>query len=99
MDKPNDVAVARAQPRPPAIVQAVLPLPAAAPRAPVSRPAAVAVVEPSLVGRKIHNTFKGFGKRLFVGEIKSYDDAEKTYTVVYDDGYEEEYKRPQIKNT
>ena len=54
------------------------------------------MVEPSLVGRKIHNTFKGFGKRLFVGEIKSYDDAEKTYTVVYDDGYEEEYTRPQI---
>ena len=97
MDKRNDIAVARAKPRPAAIVRAILPLPAAQPRPPIVRPAVVAVaVDNSLLGRQIHNTFKGFGRKLFIGKIMSYDDAGKTYKVSYEDGYEQDYSRPEI---
>jgi hypothetical protein len=50
----------------------------------------------SLIGRKIQKTFRGFGRKLFVGTIKSYDSTEKFYKVIYEDGDEEEYTKTQI---
>jgi hypothetical protein len=50
----------------------------------------------SLIGRKIQKTFRGFGRKLFVGTIKSYDSIEKFYKVIYEDGDEEEYTKTQI---
>ena len=84
-------------PRPAPIVRAVLPLPVPAPkaRAPAVVPV-VPVVDTSLIGRRIHNTFQGFGRKLFIGKITSYDNAGKTYKVAYDDGYEQDYSRPEI---
>jgi transposase InsO family protein len=93
MDKRNDIAVARALPRPPAIVRAVLPIPIRV--API-RPPIVPVVE-SYVGQQVENTFGGFGRRLFIGEIKKYDDVKKLYNVKYADGYEQEYTLVEIK--
>jgi hypothetical protein len=46
------------------------------------------------VGQKVENTFGGFGRRLFVGKIMSYN---KKYTVKYADGYEQEYTVAEIK--
>jgi hypothetical protein len=77
MDKRNDIAIQRVQPRPPAIVRAVLPIPN---RNPVVRPPVVPVVE-NFVGQEVENTFGGFGRRLFVGKINKYDDVKKIYTV------------------
>jgi hypothetical protein len=93
MDKRNDVAVARARPRPAPIVRAVLPLPN--PRVPPVRPPA-AVVE-NYVGKEVENTFGGFGRRLFIGTIDKYDDVKKLYNVKYADGYEQEYTLAEIK--
>jgi hypothetical protein len=89
MDKRNDIAVARAQPRPAPIVRAVLPLPN--PRVPPIRlpPQVVPPVE-NYVGKEVENTFGGFGRRLFVGKITSYDRDKKLYNVKYSDGYEQE---------
>jgi hypothetical protein len=96
MDKRNDIAVARAQPRPAPIVRAVLPLPN--PRVPVVRPPAVVVpVVENYVGKEVENTFGGFGRRLFVGKITSYDKDKKLYTAKYSDGYEQEYALSEIK--
>jgi hypothetical protein len=93
MDKRNDIAVARARPRPAPIVRAVLPIPIrVAP--PVRSP--IAVVE-NFVGQEVENTFGGFGRRLFVGKIMSYDKDNKKYTVKYADGYEQEYTVAEIK--
>ena len=89
MDKRNDIAVQRARPRPPAIVRAVLPIPI---RNPVVRPPA----QDALIGRSIQKTFRGYGKKLFVGKIISYDEGEKFYKVKYEDGDEEEYTKIQI---
>jgi hypothetical protein len=96
MDKRNDIAVQRAQPRPPPIVRAVLPLPNA--RVPPVRPPpqAVPVVE-NYIGRELENTFGGFGRRLFIGKIISYDKDSKKYTAKYSDGYEQEYTLAEIK--
>jgi hypothetical protein len=95
MDKRNDIAVAvRAQPRPPAIVRAVLPIPI---RVPVVQPPAVVPVVENYVGKEIRNKFGGFGHRHFVGNITSYDKDDKLYTVKYTDGYEQEYTLPEIK--
>jgi hypothetical protein len=98
MDKRNDIAVARAQPRPAAIVRAVLPLPAQANRVPPIRPPpqVVPVVE-NYVGKEVENTFGGFGRRLFIGKIISYDKESKKYTAKYSDGYEQEYTLSEIK--
>ena len=95
MDKRNDIAVARAQPRPPPIVRAVLPLPVPAIRV-APPPAPVPVVE-NYIGKEIQNTFGGFGRRLFIGKINKYDDVKKLYNVRYSDGYEQEYTLPEIK--
>jgi hypothetical protein len=93
MDKRNDVAEARAQPRPAAIVRAVLPLPVPAIRGvPPIRPPA----QDALIGRSIQKTFRGYRKKLFVGKIISYDEEEKFYKVKYEDGDEEEYTKVQI---
>jgi hypothetical protein len=89
MDKRNDIAVARARPRPAPIVRAVLPIPI---RVPVVRPPA----QDALIGRSIQKTFRGYGKKLFVGKIISYDEGEKFYKVKYEDGDEEEYTKIQI---
>jgi hypothetical protein len=69
MDKRNDIAVARAQPRPAPIVRAVLPLPN--PRVPPQVRLPTQVVPPveNYVGKEVENTFGGFGRRLFVGKI------------------------------
>jgi hypothetical protein len=93
MDKRNDIAIARALPRPQPIVRAVLPIPIRI--APPIRPP-IAVVE-NLVGQEVENTFGGFGRRLFVGKIMSYDKDNKKYTVKYADGYEQEYTLTEIK--
>jgi hypothetical protein len=95
MDKRSDLAPDRALPRPAPIVRAILPLPAPKNRPPAVVPV-VPVVETSLIGRRIHNTFQGFGRKLFIGKITSYDNAGKTYKVLYDDGYEQDYSRPEI---
>jgi hypothetical protein len=79
MDKRNDIAAARAAPRPAAIVRAVLPLPVPANRAvpPVRPPAPVVPVVENYVGKEVENTFGGFGRRLFVGKIDKYNDVKK----------------------
>jgi hypothetical protein len=96
MDKRNDIAVARARPRPrpQPIVRAVLPIPI---RVPPVRPPVVALVEKDLVGQDIQNTFGGFGRRLFVGKITSYNRDKKLYNVKYADNYEQEYTLTEIK--
>jgi hypothetical protein len=67
MDKRNDIAVARAQPRPPPIVRAVLPLPVPPIRVPPVRPPPQVVpVVANYVGKEVENTFGGFGRRLFI---------------------------------
>jgi hypothetical protein len=98
MDKRNDIAVARARPRPVPIVRAVLPLPVQAIRVPPVRPPApvVAVIE-NYIGRELENTFGGFGRKLFVGKIMSYDKDSNKYNVKYADNYEQEYTLPEIK--
>jgi hypothetical protein len=93
MDKRNDIAVARVQPRPAPMVLAVLPIPI---RVPVVQPLIVPVVE-NYMGKEIQNTFGGFGRRLFVGKITSYDKDKKLYNVKYADRYEQEYTLPEIK--
>jgi hypothetical protein len=98
MDKRNDIAVARALPRPAPIVRAVLPLPVPNARIPPVRPPpqVVPVVE-NYIGRELENTFGGFGRRLFIGKIISYDKDSKKYTAKYSDGYEQEYTLSEIK--
>jgi hypothetical protein len=98
MDKRNDIAVARALPRPAPIIRAVLPLPVPNARVPVVRPPPQAVppVE-NYIGRELENTFSGFGRRLFIGKIISYDKDSKKYTAKYSDGYEQEYTLSEIK--
>jgi hypothetical protein len=96
MDKRNDIAIQRALPRPQPIVRAVLPLPVPAIRvAPPVRPPIVPVVE-NYVGQEVENTFGGFGRRLFIGKIISYDKDKKLYNVKYDDNYEQEYTLAEI---
>jgi hypothetical protein len=98
MDKRNDIAVARALPRPQPIVRAVLPLPVPNARVPPIRPPAVVVpVVENYVGQEVENTFGGFGRRLFIGKIISYDKDNKKYNVKYSDGYEQEYTLAEIK--
>jgi hypothetical protein len=98
MDKRNDITVARARPRPSPIVRAVLPLPVPPIRVPPVRPpAAVVPVVENYVGKEVENTFGGFGRRLFVGKITSYDRYKKLYTAKYSDGYEQEYTLAEIK--
>jgi hypothetical protein len=99
MDKRNDIAVARAQPRPQPIVRAVLPLPVPANRAvpPVRPPPQVVPVVENYIGKELENTFGGFGRRLFIGKIISYDKDSKKYTAKYSDGYEQEYTLSEIK--
>ena len=89
IDAPNPVAVERALPRPAPIVRAVLPLPN-------NRKLSPPPIVDALIGRKINKTFRGYGKKLFVGKITSYDDEEKFYKVLYEDGDEEEYTKAQI---
>jgi hypothetical protein len=89
IDPRNAVAVERALPRPRPIVRAVLPIPAVV-------PAVIPAVE-NLVGKEVENTFGGFGRRLFVGKIMSYDKENKKYTVKYDDNYEQLYTLHEIK--
>jgi hypothetical protein len=98
MDKRNDIAVARALPRPAPIVRAVLPLPVSNARIPPVRPPpqVVPVVE-NYIGKEVENTFGGFGRRLFIGKIISYDKDSKKYTAKYSDGYEQEYTLAEIK--
>jgi hypothetical protein len=98
MDKRNDIAVARALPRPAPIIRAVLPLPVPNARVPPVQPSpqAVPVVE-NYIGKEVENTFGGFGRRLFVGKITSYDRDKKLYTAKYTDGYEQEYTLAEIK--
>jgi hypothetical protein len=98
MDKRNDIAVQRAQPRPVPIVRAILPLPVPPIRVPPVRPPpqVVPVVE-NYVGMEVENTFGGFGRRLFIGKIISYDKDSKKYTAKYTDGYEQEYTLAEIK--
>jgi hypothetical protein len=95
MDKRNDIAVARALPRPALIVRAVLLLSIRVP--PVQPPAVVVPVIENYLGKEIENTFGGFGRRLFVGRIMSYDKDKKLYNVKYADGYEQEYTLVEIK--
>lgn len=95
MDKQNPVAAERALPRPPAIIRAVLPLPIQNIRVPPPARAAVPVQD-ALIGRQIQKTFRGYGKKLFVGKIISYDEAEKFYKVKYEDVDEEEYTKIQV---
>jgi hypothetical protein len=98
MDKRNDIALQRAQPRPAPIVRAILPIPVPNPRVPPVRPpAAVVPVVENYVGKEVENTFGGFGRRLFVGKITSYDRDKKLYTAKYSDGYEQEYALTEIK--
>jgi len=95
IDPRNAVAAERALPRPPPIIRAVLPIPArVAPQLPP--PAAVPVVK-NYLGKEIYNTFGGFGRRLFVGKIMSYDKKNKKYRVKYADNYEQKYNLPEIK--
>ena len=95
MDKRNEIAVARAQPRAPPIVRAILPIPnVRVPPAP--KPPVVAIVE-NLIGKEVENTFSGFGRKLFIGKITSYDNDTKKYSVKYADNYETEYTLPEIK--
>lgn len=89
-DLPLPVAVERALPRPAPFFGAILPLPIVQDVLPLP------VQNDDLIGRKIQKTFKGYGKKLFVGKITSYDSVEKYYKVKYDDGDEEEYTKTQI---
>jgi hypothetical protein len=96
MDKRNDIAVARAQPRPVPNVRAILPLPISPNRvAPQARPPIIPAVE-NLIGKEIQNTFGGFGRRLFIGKIDKYHDVKKLHNVKYADGYEQEYTLVEI---
>jgi hypothetical protein len=95
LDKRSDLPAARALPRPVPIVRAVLPLPA--PKARASAVVPVVPVVENLVGKEVHNTFAGFGKKLFIGKIMSYDNTSKKYVVKYADGYETEYTLAEIK--
>jgi hypothetical protein len=99
MDKRNDIAVARARPRPAPIVRAILPLPVPPIRVPpqVRPPVPVVPVIENYVGKEVENTFGGFGRRLFIGKIISYDKDSKKYTAKYTDGYEQEYTLAEIK--
>jgi hypothetical protein len=95
MDKRNDIASERAKAKPKAIIRAVLPLP-------IPRPVVVPVVVPvpvvdSYIGKELENTFQGFGRKLFIGKIMSYDKDEKKYSVKYADGYMQDYTLPEIK--
>jgi hypothetical protein len=56
----------------------------------------IPVVE-NYIGKEVENTFGGFGRRLFVGKITSYDKDKKLYTAKYSDGYEQEYTLQEIK--
>jgi hypothetical protein len=96
MDKQNDIAVARAQPRPVPIVRAILPLPVPSIHVPQVRPPIVPVVE-NFIGKEIQNTFGGFGQKLFIGKIDKYDDVKNLHNVKYADGYEQEYILIEIK--
>eukprot|EP00244_Chara_vulgaris_P003464 TRINITY_DN1636_c0_g1_i1.p1 TRINITY_DN1636_c0_g1~~TRINITY_DN1636_c0_g1_i1.p1 ORF type:complete len:729 (-),score=236.57 TRINITY_DN1636_c0_g1_i1:66-2252(-) len=49
-----------------------------------------------LIGRK---TSKKFGRRTFVGEVMSFDEEQKWYKVVYEDGDEEELEWVELKPT
>jgi hypothetical protein len=89
----NDIAVARAQPRPAPIVRAVLPIPI---RVPPVRPPIVLAVE-NYVGQQVENTFGGFGRRHFIGKMISYDKDSNLYMAKYTDGYEQEYTLAEIK--
>jgi hypothetical protein len=92
IDPQNAIAAERALPRPRPIVRAVLPIPV-----PQVRPPPVVALVEDLVGKEIENTFGGFGRRLFVGKIISYNKENKKYTVKYADNYEQEYTLPEIK--
>jgi hypothetical protein len=76
-----------------------LPLPVPAIRAvpPVRPPAPIVPVVENYVGKEVENTFGGFGRRLFIGKIISYDKDSKKYTARYSDGYEQEYTLAEIK--
>jgi hypothetical protein len=89
MDKRNDIAVARAQPRPVPILRAILPLPVPPIRVQPVRPPTVVPVIENYFGRELENTFRGFGRRLFIGKILSYDKDSKQYNVKYADRYEQ----------
>jgi hypothetical protein len=98
MDKRNDIAAARTAPRPQPIVRAVLPLPAQANRVPPVRPPPQAVPPvKNYIGKEVENTFGGFGRKLFIGKIISYDKYSKKYTAKYSDDYEQEYTLSEIK--
>jgi hypothetical protein len=92
IDAPNAVAVERALPRPAPIIRAVLPIPA---RDPV--PVAILLVPENYIGKQLENTFAGFGRRLFIGKIMSYDKENKKFLVKYDDNYNQEYTLAEIK--
>jgi hypothetical protein len=49
------------------------------------------------VGQEVENTFGGFGRKLFIGKIISYNKDDKKYTAKYADGYEQEYTLAEIK--
>lgn len=74
---PHPIAVERALPRPARIVRAVLPILISRLMRPipvaVSRPAPALILADDLIGRKLHKTFKGYGKELFVVTLQSYD--------------------------
>jgi hypothetical protein len=95
MDKQNPIAAERALPRPAPIVRAVLPIPVPNIRV-VARPLDVPVIE-NYIGKEIENTFNGFGRKLFVGKIVSYDKDNKMYNVRYADGFEQENSLAEIK--
>jgi hypothetical protein len=79
-------------------VRAILPLPVPPIRVPPVRPPPqVAPVVENYVGKEVENTFGGFGRRLFIGKIISYDKDSKKYTAKYTDGYEQEYTLAEIK--
>jgi hypothetical protein len=92
MDKPNAIAVERAQPRPRPIIRAVLPIQEARP---AQRPRDVPLIDP-LIGRFIQKRFQGYGKTLFKGKIVSYDAIRKFYRVEYEDESIEEYTKAEI---
>jgi hypothetical protein len=91
IDPRNAVAVERALPRPAPIIRAVLPLPV-----PVV-PVPVILVPENYIGKELENTFAGFGRRLFIGKIMSYDKENKKFLVKYDDNYNQEYTLAEIK--
>jgi hypothetical protein len=77
-------------------VRAILPIPVPPIRVPPVRPPIIPAVE-NYVGKEVENTFGGFGRRLFVGRIMSYDKDKKLYNVKYADNYEQEYTLAEIK--